>query len=102
MHILAPHYRWDFCRVLCLTLVTYLDDIFPDASSGWDPSIFPLELVPQMACRPDSSPFALASEPSSVAATCNKALHSPELPTADTIISAIRHRHDCCRRVFAI
>jgi hypothetical protein len=101
MHTLALHYRGNFRRVLCLTLVTY-DNIFTDASSGWDPTVFSLELVPQMACRPDSSPSALASEPSPVAATCDKALHSPELPTTDTIISAIRHRHDCCRRVFAI
>lgn len=99
MHTLAPHYRRDFRRVLCLTLVT-CNDIFPDTPSGWYPTVF--SLVPQMACRPDSSPSALASQPSSVAATCDKALHSPELPTTDTIISAIRHRHDRCRRVLAI
>jgi hypothetical protein len=101
MHALAPHYRWDFRRVLCITLVTY-DDIFPDASSGRCPTVFFLESIPRMACRPGPSPSALASQPSSVAATCDKALHSPELPTTDTIISAIRHRHDRCRRILAI
>jgi hypothetical protein len=105
MRLLAPHYRWDFHCALCLPLVTYFDVIFPDGerqSWGRDPAVISLELVPQMACPSDSSPYALAYEPSSVVATRDKALHAPKISTANIFISAIRHRHDCGWRVFTI
>jgi len=55
-----------------------------------------------MARRSVSSPSALVRGPPSVAPTYDKALHTPELPTADPIVSAIRHWHNSCWRVFTI
>jgi hypothetical protein len=105
MHILASHYRRDFHRALRLPLVTNFDDVIPDGarpSPGRDTNVVPLELAPQLACRFRSSPSALGSEPPSVAPTRDNALRSPELPIEDTVVSTIRHWHDCRRRVFTI
>ena len=103
MNLLASHNWWHFRCILRLLFNTHFDDIFPVAAaeSGRTLVLCFLELVP-WACHPDPPGSVLAIKPSSAATAYDRALHTPEFPTADTIFCTIRHGQDSCWRVVTI